>query len=234
MARNTSLGMLLNKLKGEVRDSQDPSFSQNADGMYRQMLQRTQETLYDDFDWPFLRVRDTTLSTQAGERYYNVPAAMNMERIESLWVFWSSQWRMLERGVTEQDYNYYNPDMNVRVDPVLKWDVVDTGNGEQIELWPLPSSTLPMHVIGIRKLKPLLADADTADLDDNMLALYCASEILADKKAADAGAKLKAAQARYQRLKGRSTSGNTSFNLNGNRDGAVRRPGPIRVAVATL
>jgi hypothetical protein len=39
---------------------------------FEQTLRDTQERLYDEFDWPFLKVqRDKVLA--AGQRYYDVP-----------------------------------------------------------------------------------------------------------------------------------------------------------------
>ena len=55
----------------------------------------------------------------------------------------------------------------------------------------------------LKKLDPLVAVTDTAELDDNLIVLFAAAEVLARTKAADAQAKLAQANTHYARLKGK-------------------------------
>lgn len=66
------------------------------------------------------------------------------------------------------------------------------------EIWSLPASATTLRFTGQRLLSPLLLDTDTADLDDQMLVLFTASDYLMRKKQADGQIKLQAAQARMQ------------------------------------
>src|SRR3546814_20714326 len=105
-------------------------------------------------------------------------------------MFWGDFWHPLVRGITMDDYSIHNSDADERVDPVLKWDVIDVGSGEQIEFWPIPvingSATAErVRFTGIKALPSLPSDSDIAVLDDIMITQFVAAEILAhdNKKA---------------------------------------------------
>jgi hypothetical protein len=72
-----------------------------------------------------------------------------------------------------------------------------------------------LQFIGKRKLGNLVANEDTADLDDRLIVLFAAAEILANQKSEDAQAKLSLANERYARLKGRSKGGSRDAILGG-------------------
>ena len=81
MARGTSLGQLIEDLRSEVGHSLQPSLGKSTRDVLINTLQRTQRRLWDDYSWPFLRVRrDITINT--GQRYYDLPADMVFERVE--------------------------------------------------------------------------------------------------------------------------------------------------------
>lgn len=87
----------------------------------------------------------------------------------------------------------------------MKWDIRFTGTTEQIEAWPIPASSANhLQFKGIKKFVRLVADADPCLLDDMLVVAFAAAELAAGQEAADAGAKLQAAQTLYSRLKGRS------------------------------
>lgn len=89
----------------------------------------------------------------------------------------------------------------LRIDPIEKWDIIDTGTGTpQIEVWPLPASNSMLRFRGVRALRPLIADGDVADLDDVLIVLWAAAELRAGK--GDEKAKSALAQRRLNRLKG--------------------------------
>jgi hypothetical protein len=233
MARGTQLGELITKLRIAARYDPNPALSQNMAPLFMETLQDVQERLYDQFDWPFLKIQaDKVL--QAGERYYDVPDNMNLERVNTVDVQVSSIWEPVERGITLGHYSAFNSDAGVRSDPVERWDVRDTGNGEQIEVWPIPASTGSLlRFCGIRKLKPLVNASDVADLDDQLIVLFSAAELLASKGADDqAKMKLQQADNRLTLLQGRVTKRrNNRFVLGGCSDGEDRRGRPPRIAV---
>src|SRR3546814_8704632 len=77
------------------------------------------------------------------------------------------------------------------LDPVLKWDVIDVGSGEQIEFWPIPvingaATAERVRFTGIKALPSLTSDSDIAVLDDIMITQFVAAEILAHDNKKDA------------------------------------------------
>ena len=63
------------------------------------------------------------------------------------------------------------------------------------------SGTLRLR--GVKTLSALVALDDTADLDDQLVVLFSAAELLARQKSGDAQLKLAQANAHFQRLKAR-------------------------------
>lgn len=220
MARGTTLGELVTQLRTEAKLDPNPALSLNITDTMKQSLRATQERLYDEFDWPFLKVtRDKQVN--AGQRYYDCPTDMNLERIISVDYKWGGRWLPIERGISLDQYNHYDSDEDKRVDPAMRWDVKDTGVSAQIEIWPIPltnyNSTTgdgALRVTGLRQLKALVANADLADLDDQLIVKYVASSMLASRKDAEAQVKLAEARARKKTLQGRITkTRRNSFSL---------------------
>jgi hypothetical protein len=205
VARGVTLGELVTKLRIAARYDPNPALSQNMVPLFIQTLQDTQERLWEEFDWPFLKVqRDKALAP--GQRYIDLPADIDLERVVKVDVLVSGQWEPVQRGIELSDYNAFNSDTNQRCDPVLRWDVVDTGSGAQIEVWPLPASAATIRFRGVRRLAKLVDEADRADLDDQIIVGFAAVELLAGKGATDqAQIKLQQANNRLATLKGRVT-----------------------------
>jgi hypothetical protein len=205
MARGKTLGELVSKLRIAARYDPNPALSKNVVPLLEQTIRDTQERLYDQFDWPFLKVyRDKVLS--AGERYYDVPDDMNLERIIAVDVLVGSVWSPVERGITLDDLSQFNSDQGARSDPVLKWDVIDTGDGEQLEVWPIPASNGgTLRITGFRQLSPLVEDSDRADLDDQLIVSFAAAEVLAGRNDNEAQLKLSQGTTRLKMLQGRVT-----------------------------
>lgn len=215
MARNNTLGQILTMTRIEAGLDPDPALSLNIRPLLVQLINREYSRLYEDFDWPFLRLFSDLL-TSAGERYYDVPAEMDLDRIEQVDFYWGNRWFPLERGIGPINYNTYNSDLDVRVDPTFRWDIKFTGTTEQVELWPIPlSNGNKIRFTGIRKKAELLSDSDRCDLDDMTIALFAASEYLAGKDKEAAALKQQKAVDRLRMLRSRSIqTRNNSFNLN--------------------
>lgn len=205
MARGTTLGELVTKLRIAARYDSNPALSLNMVPLFEQTLNDTQERLYDEFDWPFLRIsRDKIMA--AGQRYYDIPVDLNLERIIAVDIHYGGKWVPVERGITLDHYNASDSDADARQDPVVRWEVSDTGAGEQIEVWPTPASNgAQLRFTGIRKLKPLVAQADLADLDDQLIVLYAAGELLGGAKNPAAQLKFSQGKNRLETLQGRVT-----------------------------
>lgn len=230
MARGVTFGELITQLRTAARYDPNPQMSQNVLPLMQQTLRDTQERLYDEFDWPFLRItRDKILS--AGQRYYDIPADLNLERIIKVDVRHGDQWHPVERGIDVEHYNAMDSDADERGDIITRWEVKDTGDGEQIEVWPIPDADgEALRFTGIRKLKPLTETADRADLDSQLIVLFAAGEMLAGAKNPEAEIKFKQGARRKEILQGRVTKRRTnSFVLGGE---APAAPAPRTPQVA--
>lgn len=200
MARYSPLSLILDKLRHEARLSTNPAHNAQVRATHVNMLQRTQERLWRDFAWPHLTT-EWKLPLQNGQRIYDTPANLDIDRIDRIEVFRDGVWAPLSYGVNNSHYASWNSDLDQRSWPPRAWRIVPD---EDLEIWPIPNrdavpATLEgmLRFTGTRKLRPLVANTDTADLDDDMLALYCAAEMLAAGGAKDAQLKLEAANLSY-------------------------------------
>lgn len=199
MARGTQLSALVDQLRAEIGASTNVAMGVNMLPILKQTLKRTQEKLWNDFDWPFAWVeRDKAMVD--GQRYYTFDNDIDFDRIRLASLYYGNVWRGLEYGITPADYNLSNYDLGMKQDPIQKWRHWE---GEQFEVWPVPSSsTTKIRFKAIKKLPALIADTDTATLDDTLIVLFAAAEFLARAKTEDAQYKLQAAQEYYNKLKG--------------------------------
>jgi hypothetical protein len=214
MARGITLGELIDDVRAEAGHSLQANLGTAMREVLIKVLQRQQRRLWEDFDWPFLRV-DRDVPTQAGLRYYDFPADLTLERLERVEFKWGDRWHRLTYGIGPTEYDQFDSDRDVRSWPVYRWKEAENN---QIEIWPIPSQNGAsatdglVRFTGIRKLRPLVDQADVADLDDTLLVLYSAAEILSREKANDANLKLQLAEQHYRRLKARNAKRET-FSL---------------------
>lgn len=235
MARKTPLSQLLQLYRAEIRASGNPAHSAGVREAQVLLLQRVQEYLWDSFDWAFLRVERFD-ELQAGQRYYDPPADLLIDRVEEVHVRYGTEWMQLCYGISEPHYALYDSYTDQRGWPVERWELYED---EQIELWPIPSSNSSRYddsssddiegrirYTGIRSLNPLVADDDTADLDDRLIVLYAAAEQLAADGAADAQAKAQAAKKRFEHITGNMSKIKrfSLFGVSGRSSPRRRRP----------
>jgi hypothetical protein len=230
--RGQQLTRLISMLRAEVRRSPNVSVGVDDVEILKALLQRTQETLYDEYDWPFLRRVFPKMMLSAGQRYYDFPDEMNFDRLEKVVCWYGGMPKPIERGIGFDDYLIFDSDIGTRSNPLLKWDIRDVEGAEQIEAWPIPAdSQQSLQFIGIRKLGRLVDGNDTVDLDDQLIVLFAAAEILASQEAPDAKLKMAAAQARFARLKGRSKTGESNCRIGMGSSGDMNYPGRITVRI---
>lgn len=215
MALFKTLENLVEQLKAETGNSVTVNVGVDYVANLKQTLRRVQETLYDDYDWPHLRIMPTK-DLVDDQHLYDMPTDLNYDRIEEVRAWYSGHPYAICRGVSFEDYDQYSSVDGEKVDPVRKWDIRWTGADLQIEVWPMPASNVQhLQFRGIRKLRDLVSDSDVADLDDRLIVLFAAAELLARQKSADAQIKLAQAQQRYSRLKSRVTGGADTITLGG-------------------
>lgn len=230
MPRGIALSELVDQVRYEVRDAAEPALGSGSTERIKHMLRRTQQRLYDEYDWPMFRVMPVTV-LNVGQRYYDMPADLNLERVEAVRVYDGSVYNPITRGIGYSQYSVHDSDADERSSPPARWDVRWTGSAEQIEVWPIPSDSIySLRWTGLRPLRPLVADADVADLDDQVLTMYVAAEILAAFGAKDAQAKAELANQRLQVLKGRVKGASDPVIVGGGvTAGHYRSHDPLRV-----
>jgi hypothetical protein len=231
MALNQTLGQLISDVRAEAGHSLQANLGVAMRDVIINILQRQQRRLWEDYDWPFLRVKENVVAA-ATQRYYDIPPNLTVERLELVEFNYAQQWQKMFYGIGGRELNTYDSDNGVTGWPLEHWD---TYGDDQFEVWPVPAnngSLSPLEGVvrftGIRNLRPLVAESDVADLDDTLLVLFTAAEILAREKSADAALKLQMAEKHYTRLKNRDAKGET-FSMAGNVRGRQPR-GPKLIA----
>lgn len=203
----TTLETMVQDLRFETRRSGDRNIGQDEYDALKRLLYRVQFFLYWDFDWPFQRVR-RDIQMLASQRYYDLPTDVDFERLTYIRTngLGDMNWRPVVRGITVDDYNLYDSDNGDTANPVEKWDIIDAGSGDQMEVWPMPdNSTEVLRLEGFKKLGPLFADNDVCTLDDTLIVTLAAAHLYVgedDKRAKsllDQGNKL------YLRMRGGAT-----------------------------
>lgn len=208
-------GAMVVDLRAELGRSTDTAAHAADISQLQQTIKRVYETLYDDYDWPHLRIMFDRIPLSAGVQHYDVSDDVDFDKIERVVVWWNGQPHDIERGIDFEQYATYDPEADDRTDPVQRWDVRFDSQGEQevIEVWPLPASNdQELQFRGKKKFVPLVDNANQCLIDDRLVVLYSAVELLSAKNPGRA-IKLAAAQARYARLKGRSKSGVRSTRI---------------------
>ncbi len=231
MARNTTLQVLLNDLRSESGHAISASMGQATQEMMINLLTRVQKRLWEDFAWPFLQVKKD-ITVQAGSRYYDIPTGITLERVQKVSFKYGGNWERLEYGISVDDYSVHDSDRDVRTWPVEKYEAYGIS---QIEVWPIPSNNSTattgeglLRLEGTGNLSTFVSLSDTADLDDQLIVLFAASELLARQKSPDAKQKMGQAQAHYQRLKAR-LSKTSSVVIGGGEDDTYTARGPLRI-----
>lgn len=200
MARRTTLEDVRNQLKKECRRSSATSRATDNDEYLDALIRRYAEQIYMDYDWPWARMHkeDGDKELAAGQRYYDFPTQLDVERTIKLYRKYGNTWTELPQGITPIDYSAHDSDVDERADPALKWDVYDE---RQFEIWPLPASNGDIvRWDGYRRMEALVDDTSRLDVDDMLVVLFAASEVLAGSNQKDAQLKAVAANRRLLRL----------------------------------
>jgi hypothetical protein len=205
MARGTQFLDLVTRVRDESGRSNNVSVGVDDVDALKTLINRIYTTLYNKYDWPFLRTRFAKITVSAGQRYKDLPTNLDIERVEEVHAWYNDQAFRIDKGISLTDYAIWDPDQDERSDPIMKWDFiyVEDQNAPQIEVWPLPSVAQDLQFTGIRKIARLVADADTCKLDDDLVVMYAVAELAAKQQNKDADLKLAAANDHFNWLKGR-------------------------------
>ncbi len=198
MPAGKTLDELVLAVRAEIGDSTNPSMGVDQLPALRQTIARVQNSYYEDFDWPHLKI-DKDEAAPQGERYFTFDPEVNFQRIIQVDIKIDGRWQELHYGIGTEQYNVYDSDEGVVGTP-MRWQHYGEN---QFEVWPIPDRACTIRFRCIRNLKPLIAGTDTCDIDSDLIVLAVAAEMLARSRSEDAQIKLTLATARYNRLKGR-------------------------------
>lgn len=197
----TTLDEVITAIRAETGASTNMGQGRDAlPGLY-QLVARIQRTYHKDFDWPNL-VHFPEETINANQRYYTFNDDVDFSRIYNTWVLVNDRWEPMHYGIKPEHYNISNPEAGQTETSPTRW--MHYGEN-QFEIWPVPSEATRIKFECVRGLGRLKAGTDTIVLDEDLLVLSAAAEILARAKSPDASIKLSLATAHYNRLKGNLT-----------------------------
>lgn len=236
MARGTTLEALLTLLRVELKASLNPAHNIQTRDTHIKILQRVQEWLWEDYTWPYLEV-DRFIRPLAGQRYYDLDSCKKLnlsnalvaagdvkpDRVTKMWLRDGTTWRPIHPGIAPEHFQLWDSDIGTRAWPVQRWSLSED---EQVELWPIPDlngneTTLDnmIKLKGVRNLTTFVNDSDRADLDDKLLVLFAAAELMSGE---DGQKKLSLANRRLKKLQG-NQSVIRRFRMFGGADNQPRR-----------
>lgn len=202
MPINAQFMDLVSDLKDEIGQATSVGLGVDFLQKLKYDIQRTYQSLYDDYDWPHLNTKAEKLLA-AGSRYYDFPATVDLTAVSAVVPYYNGQFHSeLQRGIGSSEYAMFDSYADVRSDPVMRWDTYWSGTTPQFEVWPIPASNdQKLYFFGKRKITPLVDDEDLCLLDDIMVVLFAAARILKRQNSADAKETLAEAQARFARVR---------------------------------
>jgi hypothetical protein len=215
MPVGTQLSVLRQMLNAECGTEMDETVSPASVAVNNQLLNNQQSFLVNQYAYLRGKTR-VELVGVVGQQYYALPAGIDFDRLEKPAFTNVSNFRYtIGFGIGQAEYNIFRSDLGVRATPVMRWDMVNTGGALMIELWPIPSVPQNIELAGLLPLTQMVADTDMCVVDDLVLVLFTAAELLARKEAGDAQAKAAKAKAALMSIRATYPSKYESFNLAG-------------------
>jgi len=200
MARQTTLANALLMAKAQLAYSLTTGVGLADDQQLYSLIDQKQSWLSCEYDWPFLETRVDIVTTA---RYTALPA-LTFERPVLVEVLYTTRWQDLDYGIGGREYNYLDSDTAQAQDPIERWRLSDENN---FEVWPVPVTPQKVRFTGQRVLTSLknagvFDSTKTLDLDDLLVVLFVAADILLRQKKSNAQVKLTEAQNRLNFLRG--------------------------------
>jgi hypothetical protein len=193
---------MLTDLRAELGQSLNVAHGVNDRDTLLYYLNRTQIRLYQEYDWPQLVVyRDTLLAP--GQRYYAYPSDLAFDDINRTWLFAPQPIQEVFYGIGPAEYAGSNSDQSAPAAwPVRKW--MHSPDQNMFEVWPVPDGAAAtikpfLRMWGTKTVTKMVNDSDVSTLPDNLIVLFCAAELLARDKTADAQMKLQQANEAMRR-----------------------------------
>lgn len=230
----SSLGTLVTNLRFEAGHSSNPATGVNMRDQLVYTLNRVQEELAQDYDWPALIV-DRDVALVVGARYYAYPSDLPFDAINNAWLLYNTVYDEMPYGIGPEQFAEFNSETGFTSWPVERW--MHHSDNDTYEVWPVPSEAPPatatslaaaIRFRGTRTIPRMVADADMCVLPDTALVLFAAAELLARQKSPDAALKLSKAQKYLLRNRIRQGTHKTRPFVIG---GAGQDAGPGRIGI---
>jgi len=170
---------ILGQMKTELRHrlgfaSDGASITQNAH-LLDDILQASQEALYQEYDFPELR-RVVDQTVQAGQRFLDFPSDCESRNILTVAVLYQKIWIPLLKGITTQHDSFPNQSYPRRYD-----------TAQMVELFPIPNQDYTIRFEYKANLLPFTQDQHPCTLDARLVLTYAIVEAKAHYGHQDVG-----------------------------------------------
>ncbi|TSA41087.1 MAG: hypothetical protein D4R57_01025 [Verrucomicrobiales bacterium] len=208
-------------VKAELMADIDDAVSPGGDALLKIQIATQQKWLALRYDWPFM-VGEANVNLVAGTRLYTMPPTLEFAKPVKAHCNWGELWNKVQVGIDPQrDYNFLNPQLNQRFDPVARWRMFMDVSTLKFEVWPTPATATVFRFTGQIVLPALAVDADTAVLDGLLIAQFTAAKLATRMKQADAQALLAQANETLKQIRAGYPKPAVMFNYS---DQDTRKP----------
>ncbi len=189
MARGVAFSELVLNLRAELRRSQAPGIGTEDLAPLKRTINHVVAVVSNKEDWPFLYRKFDPIAIAPGDRFFDIPAGLVLERIISVRIKWGGTYYDVWCGITYDDYISWDPAEDERSSPALKYDFQNINGNEQLEIWPISEGVQSLLFEGYIEHPKLVNDTDLCQLDDEIILLFAAAELMGDSFKAEAQAK---------------------------------------------
>jgi hypothetical protein len=219
-----TLGSLVTQLRLEAGHSSSASTGVNMRDQLVYILNRVQEELATDYDFPGMTV-DRDVELVVSQRYYDYPADLPFDNINRAWLVWNTLYAELRYGIGPAQFALFNSNTGFTSWPVQRW--YHHADDNKFELWPVPNQAPPatdtsqsarVRFRGTKTVPVMVGDSDPCVIPKHILLMWSAAEVLAREGSKDAGLKLDKAKEALRRYKVRQSQHKTRpFVMGGGR-----------------
>jgi hypothetical protein len=217
------LSTLIQNLRFELGASSSPAAGINQVDQFTYLLNRAQEQIAIDFQWPRFTV-DRDIPIVVGTRYYAYASDLGYDEVERVWLVWNTLYGEMRYGIGPEQFALFNSNTGFTSWPVERW--MHNADSGLFELWPVPSEAPPatatseaalIRMRGTKLYTQMVNPTDMSTFPSTAIVLYAAAELLARDKDDSASAKLQAGQEYIRRLRVRQNK-TRPFVMGGGRE----------------
>lgn len=225
MSRGTLASTVLTMLKAEIGDFAGTNTVRDAE-LY-QLMSNKQLELVMEYDWSFMQGRwdapvaaNQQLVTWPTVTDEGLTATINFDEIDKMEVLYNQVYQPMLYGIGSAQYNFSNYQLlGQTLDPISNWreaaDPSDAVNPLKFEVWPVPSTTQTVRITGERQPTLISGAGIKVDLDDMLVTLGVAADVLFYKNPQKATRCMQRFQSHLKRLGGQSKTSDKNRSLAG-------------------